>query len=281
MWAGSEAGTVCCIIRFNQHSWLNTFKKIWWKRYLAFSPAQHLPCRKTSKHKNNSKPQLQCQSDLSWGDLRNPSVFNLDFYTDLELVLLHRPSSLKANSTFLCCESMCLSFLKIESVMEDLCVSILFVWVRKCVFICRLPVSVAHVLLFFGNILISDEWVRHSQRFYSCVVRPRSKSELSAVLLCVFRSFCLCPQDCPRLCNCASLLNSQVLHCLTFSWGSCSSSVRRGKWAIFRLQHISQKDRTPGTISKEINEMKLIWYQITKNSSSIIHCIIQDEVVLQ
>lgn len=155
--------------------------------------------------------------------------------------------------------------------MADLCVSILFVWVRKCVFICRLPVSVAHVLLFFGNILISDEWVRHSQRFYSCVVRPRSKSELSAVLLCVFRSFCLCPQDCPRLCNCASLLNSQVLHCLTFSWGSCSSSVRWGKWAIFRLQHISQKDRTPGTINKEINEMKLKWYQITKNSSSIIH----------
>lgn len=131
-----------------QDSWLNTFMKIWWKRYSAFSPAQHLPCRKTSKHKNNSKPQLgsrqlQCQSDLSWGDLRNPSVFNLDFNTDLELVLLHRPSSLKANSTFLCCESMCLSFLKIESVMADLCVSVLFVWVRKCVFICSLPLSVS------------------------------------------------------------------------------------------------------------------------------------------
>lgn len=139
MWAGSE-GTVCCINRFNQHSWLNTFKKLWWKRYLAFSPAHHVPCRKTSKHKNNSKPQLgsrqlQCQSDLSWGDLRNPSVFNLDFNTDLELVLLHRLSSLKANSTFLCCGSMCLSFLKIESVMADLCVSVLFVWVRNCVYL--------------------------------------------------------------------------------------------------------------------------------------------------
>lgn len=93
-------------------------------------------------------------------------------------------ASLKAKSTSLCCERGCLCVLKIESVMADLCLCVSLVCgylqaTATCVLLLLLlllVLSVARVLLFCGNIFLSNEWIRyHSSAvpvfvlFYLCM----------------------------------------------------------------------------------------------------------------